>query len=85
VDFLVERLDAGNVLSAMALGEHLSAGEVGLDLQDKSCAWLTKHFWLVAAEPPFLQLRAAELAGLLESDDLEGYRLEEDVFAAVVG
>ena len=36
VDFLVERLDAGNVLSAMALGEHLSAGEIGRDLQEKS-------------------------------------------------
>jgi hypothetical protein len=84
VDFLVDGVDAGNVLSAMALGAHLSAGEIGRDLQDKSRAWVNRNFGLVAAEPSFLQLRAAELAGVLESDDLEGYRLEEDVFAAVV-
>jgi hypothetical protein len=36
VDFLVERLDAGNVLSAMALGEHLFAGAIGRELQDES-------------------------------------------------
>jgi hypothetical protein len=32
VDFLAERLDAGNVLSTMALGNRLSAGEIGRDL-----------------------------------------------------
>ena len=82
VDFLVERLDAGNVLSAMALGEHLSAGEIGRELQEKSRDWLNKNFGLVAAEPSFLQLPASEVAGLVESDDVEGP--EEDVFAAVM-
>ena len=32
VDFLVERLDAGNVLSAMALGTHLAVGALGREL-----------------------------------------------------
>jgi hypothetical protein len=49
VDFLVAGLDAGNVLSAMALGTHLSAGEIGRGLQEKSRAWLNKNFGLVAA------------------------------------
>ena len=82
VDFLVERLDAGNVLSAMALGAHLSAGEIGNDLQDKSRAWLNKNFGLVAAEPSFLQLPVAEVAAYVESDELESP--EEDIFAAVM-
>jgi hypothetical protein len=82
VDFLVERLDAGNVLSAMALGTHLSAGEIGRDLQDKSRAWLNKNFGLVAAEPSFLQLPVAEVAAYVESDELESP--EEDIFAAVM-
>jgi hypothetical protein len=81
-DFLVQRLDAGNVLSAMALGEHLQAGAIGRDLRDKSRAWLNKNFGLVAAEPSFLQLPLAEVAAVIESDDIEGP--EEDVFAAVM-
>ena len=44
VDFLAERLDAGNVLDAMALGSHLSAGEIGRDLRDRSRGWLNKNF-----------------------------------------
>jgi len=82
VDFLVERLDAGNVLSAMALGAHLSAGEIGRDLQEKSRAWLHKNFGLVAAEPSFLQLPVAEIATVVESSNLESP--EEEVFAAVM-
>jgi hypothetical protein len=82
VDFLVERLDAGNVLSAMALGAHLSAGEIGRDLQDKSRAWLHKNFGLVAAEPSFLQLPVADVVTVVESDNLESP--EEEVFAAVM-
>ena len=39
VDFLVERLDAGNVLSAMALGAHYSAGVICRGLQEQSWAW----------------------------------------------
>ena len=79
---MVERLDAGNVLSAMALGAHLSAEEVGLDLQDKSRAWVNRNFGLVVAEPSFLQLPVAEVAAYVESDELESP--EEDVFAAVM-
>ena len=82
VEFLVDRLDAGNVLSAMALGEHLSAGEIGRDLQEKSKAWLNKNFGLIVAEPSFLQLPAAEVVGLVESDDIEGP--EAAVFGAVM-
>ena len=82
VDFLVERLDAGNVLSAMALGEHLSAGAIGRELRDKSRAWIDRNFALVVVEPCFLQLPVSELASLLESDNLESP--EEDVFAAVM-
>jgi hypothetical protein len=48
VDFLVERVDAGNVLSAMALGAHLSAGKIGRELRDRSRAWLHKNFVEVA-------------------------------------
>jgi hypothetical protein len=70
VDFLVERLDAGNVLSSLALGEHLQAGTLGRELRDKSRAWLDRNFGLVAAEPAFLALPAAEVAGVLESDGL---------------
>jgi hypothetical protein len=47
VDYLVERLDAGNVLDAMALGEHLSAGEIGRHLRGRSRVWLNKNFGLV--------------------------------------
>jgi hypothetical protein len=82
VDFLVERLDAGNVLSAMALGAHLSAGEIGRDLQEKSRDWLHKNFGLVAAEPSFLQLPVADMVTVAESDNLESP--EEGVFAAVM-
>jgi hypothetical protein len=82
VQFLVERLDAGNVLSAMALGEHLSAGKIGRDLQKKSRAWVNKNFGLLAPEPSFLQLPVAELAGVVESDDLA--TPEEKIFAAVM-
>jgi hypothetical protein len=82
VDFLVAGLDAGNVLDAMALGAHLSAGKVGRDLREKSKAWLSKNFGLVAAEPSFLQLPAAEVASCVESDDLEVK--EEEVLAVVL-
>jgi hypothetical protein len=34
VDFLVERLGAGNVLSAMAFGAHYSAGAICRGLQE---------------------------------------------------
>jgi hypothetical protein len=84
VDFLVERLDAGNVLDAMALGEHLSASARGRDLRDKSRAWSNKNFGLtcMVAEAPFRQLPATEVTALVESDELEAE--EEDVFAAVM-
>ena len=82
VDFLVERLDAGNVLSAMALGTHLAVGAIGRELRDKSRAWLNKNFGLVAAEPSFLALPAAEVAELVESDELEAK--EETVFESVI-
>jgi hypothetical protein len=81
VDFLVERLDAGNVLSAMALGTHLAVGALGRELRDKSRAWLNKNFGLVAAEPSFLELPAAEVAELVESDELEAK--EEEAFEAI--
>jgi hypothetical protein len=82
VDFLVERLDAGNVLSAMALGTHLAAGALGRELRDTSRAWLDKNFGLVAAEPSFLALPAAEVAELVESEKLEAR--EEEVFESVI-
>jgi hypothetical protein len=82
VDFLVERLDAGNVLSALALGEHLSVGEIGRDLQEKSRDWLNKNFGLVGSEPAFLRLAVGEVVSLVESDELEV--MEEDVFGAVM-
>ena len=82
VDFLVERLDAGNVLDAMALGEHLSVGARGRELRDKSRAWLNKNFGLMAAETSFRDLPATEVASLVESDELEVK--EEDVFSAVM-
>ena len=62
VDFLVERMDAGNVLSAMALGVHLSAGEIGRELQEKTKVWLYENFGLMAAEPSYLALPLAEVA-----------------------
>jgi hypothetical protein len=83
VDFLVERLDAGNVLSAMALGAHYSAGAICRGLQEQSRAWVAKHFAQMAGEPSFLELSGAEVAGLVESDDVEA--TEEEVFAAVMG
>ena len=83
VEFLVERLDAGNVLSAMALGAHLSAGEIGRELEESSRAWLHKNFGLVAAEPSFLELAADDVASFVESDDLDVE--EEEVFQAVIG
>ena len=82
VDFLVERLDAGNVLSAMALGAHLAVGAFGRELRDKSRAWLNTNFGLVAAEPSFLALPAAEVAELVESDELEAK--EEEVFGLIM-
>ena len=82
VDFLVAGLDAGNVLSAMALGTHLSAGEIGRDLQEQSKAWFNKNFGLMAVEPSFLQLPAEEVATLVASDEIEAK--EEEVFAAVM-
>ena len=70
VDFLVGRLDAANVLAAIALGVHLHAGAIGRELRDKSRAWLHKNFELVAAKPSFLQLSAAEVAELVGSDEI---------------
>jgi hypothetical protein len=81
-DFLVERLDAGNVLSAMALGMHLAVGAIGRELHDNSRAWLHKNFGLVAAKPSFLALPAAEVAELAESEDLEAK--EETMFESVI-
>ena len=81
VDFLAERLDAGNVLDAMALASHLSAGEIGRDLYDRS-RWVNKNLSLIVAEPVFLALPAAEVAELVESDDLE--TKEESVFEFVM-
>ena len=72
----------GNVLSAMALGEHLSAGEIGRDLQEKSRDWLNKNFGLVGSEPAFMRLAVGEVIYVVESDELEVP--EEDVFAAVM-
>ena len=83
VEFLVERLDAGNVLSAMALGAHLSAGEIGRELEESSRAWLHKNFGLVGSEPSFLELAADDVASFVESDDLDVE--EEEVFQAVIG
>jgi hypothetical protein len=82
VDFLVERLDAGNVLSAMALGAHLSAGAIGRELRDKSKAWAMLHSEEVLAEPSFLELPAEGVAVLVESDDLSAP--EDSVFGAVM-
>jgi hypothetical protein len=82
VEYLVERLDAGNVLDAMALGAHLEAGALGRDLRDKSRAWLNANFGVVAAEPSFLAFPVAEVASFVESDDLASP--EEEVFAAVM-
>jgi hypothetical protein len=82
VDFLAERLDAGNVLDAMALGIHLSAGEIGRELRDRSRGWLNKNFGLAAAEPSFLALPSAEVVELVDSDDLEAE--EESVFEFVM-
>ena len=82
VDYLVDRLDAGNVLDAMALGAHLSAGEIGRELQEKSKAWLHMNFGLMAAEPSYLALPVAEVASLVESDNLASP--EEEIFGAVM-
>ena len=71
VDFLVERLDAGNVLSAMALGEHYSAGAICRELRDSSILWVGAHFDEVAAEPSFLALSGAEVAALVAPDSVE--------------
>jgi hypothetical protein len=65
VDFLVGRLDAGNVLDAMALGTHLQVGTFGRELRDQSRAWHDKNFPLVAKEPSFMQLPPPEVACLL--------------------
>ena len=62
VEYLVERLDAGNVLDAMALGAHLEAGLLGRELRDKSHAWLNVNLGLVGAELSFLGLPVAEVA-----------------------
>ena len=77
------RLDAGNVLDAMALGQHLQAGAIGRKLRDKSRAWLDTNFPLVSKEPSFLQLPASEVAALVGPDELEAK--EEDVFGGVLG
>ena len=71
VDFLVERLDAGNVLSAMALGEHYSAGAICRELRDSSILWVGAHFDEVAAEPSFLALSGGEVAALVAPDSVE--------------
>ena len=81
MDFIVVRLDAGNVLSAMAVEMHLAVGAIGWELRDKSRAWLDKNFGLVVAEPSFMVLPAAEVAQLVESDELEAK--EEVVFEAI--
>jgi hypothetical protein len=83
VGYLVERLDAGNVLDAMALGAHFEAGALGRELRDKGRAWLNANFGPVAAEPSFLALPVGEVASFVESDDLE--TPEEDIFGAVMG
>ena len=82
VDFLVAGLDPGNVLDAMALGAHLSAGSIGRDLEAKSRAYVCGNFPAVSAEPTFLALPVAEVAALVGSDDIEA--AEEEVFAGVV-
>jgi hypothetical protein len=82
VEYLVERLDAGNVLDAMALGAHFEAGLLGRELRDKSRAWLNANFGLVGAEPSFLALPVAEVVLFAESDDLASP--EEDIFGAVM-
>ena len=71
VDFLVERLDAGNVLSAMALGAHYSAGAICRELRDSSILWVDVHFDEVAAEPSFLALSGGEVAALMAPDSVE--------------
>jgi len=71
VDFLVERLDAGNVLSAMALGAHYSAGAICRELRDSSILWVGAHFAEVAAEPSFLALSGADVAALVAPDSVE--------------
>jgi hypothetical protein len=51
VEYLVARLDAGNVLDAMALGAHLEAGALGRELRDKGRAWLYANFGLGPSPP----------------------------------
>ena len=82
VDFLVAGLDPGNVLDAMALGAHLSAGSIGRDLEAKSRAYVCGNFPAVSAEQTFLALPVAEVAALVGSDDIAA--AEEEVFAGVV-
>ena len=82
VDFLVAGLDPGNVLDAMALGAHLSAGSLGRDLEAKSRAYVCGNFPAVSAERTFLALPVAEVAALVGSDDIAA--AEEEVFAGVV-
>jgi WD40 repeat protein len=82
VDVLVAGLDPGNVLDAMALGEHLSTGSIGRDLEAKSRAYVCGNFPAVSAEQTFLALPVAEVAALVGSDDIAA--AEEEVFAGVV-
>ena len=51
VEYLVARLDAGNVLDSMALGAHLEAGALGRELRDKGRAWLYANFGLGSSPP----------------------------------
>ena len=55
---------------------------IGRDLRDRSRRWLNKNLGLIVAEPAFLALPAAEVAELVESDDLEA--CEEEVFKLVM-
>lgn len=65
-EFLQSRLDAGNVLSATALGEHLSAGgAAGRELRDAGRDWIFVHLGALAPEPSFLELPAAEVRTML--------------------
>jgi hypothetical protein len=65
VDFLVVRRGCWqgfikpchHHLSALALGAHLSAGEIGRELRDERRGWLNKSFGLVAAEARFCSYR----------------------------
>ena len=61
---------------------YFAVGALGRELRDKSRAWLHKNFELVAVEPSFLALPAAEFAELVESEELEAK--EEEVFESVI-